>query len=140
MVSSGGALETLLPLLYQSQGTGDQPEVTGFDLLEIFADAQRRADYIAKPIACDDYVFVRILSALIVLAGDPMPREAENIDFGMSTAELGDEIRQELILMLSREKNDEGQKIALQLAVASHSAFASIFNGRRDGVGKPNAR
>ena len=115
MVSSGGALESLLPLLYQSQGTGDQPEVTGFDLLEIFADAQRRADYIAKPIACDDYVFVRILSALIVLAGDPMPREAENIDFGMSTAELSDEIRQELILMLSRKKNDEGQKIALRL-------------------------
>jgi hypothetical protein len=114
MISSGGALETLLPLLYQSMGTGDQPEVNGYDLLRTMDDPMKRADYIASPIRTTDYVFVRALCALVVLAGDPMKRPAEETDFGMSEAELSDELRRELVEMLSRPKG-EGQAVALRL-------------------------
>eukprot|EP00505_MAST-04D_sp_SCG-Rhode-Island_P002799 Stramenopile-MAST_4_protein_2799 len=114
MISSGGALESLLPLLYQSLGTGNDPEVLGFELLDALDNFRNRCEYIAKPIHTDDYVFVRILAATVVLAGKPMPREAENVDFGMSDSEIADDLRQELIEMLSRPSG-VGQKIALRL-------------------------
>ena len=109
MMINAGALELLLPLAFDSGCVlPKEPPV-----MEVMSALRKRSlleAFVCTPVECDDHVFATSVAALVTLSGNPVRRKAELADITLSTREIGDLIRQDLLYMTKNQEFDYYEK------------------------------
>lgn len=106
---NAGALELLLPLAFDS-GCVLPREPPAMEVMSALRKRTLLDAFVGTPVECDDHVFATSIAALVTLAGNPVRRRAELVDITLSTREIGDLIRQDLLFMAKAHEFDAYQR------------------------------